>query len=206
MSTMSYTHWKESVCSPRSLNSDLCSHWLSSSSSLLCSERRIWSRRRSYVWNWQTSERSWVRDASTHPLSLSLSAFACDTRTHIQTKLIKDGSTAIQNLVFSTQVTSHVCHLHSLCCCCRCLICSYMAISPSEPPQVSKDELDLKNKNGLVHIIQNVTWHCWGGFQEMIRNLFPCLVCVFEVCYTVILQRLAACYSTVTEMKHEFHL
>lgn len=92
-------HWKKSLCSPWPLNSFLCSYLnVLFSSSLLCSERRIWSTRRSYRWNWRTSETSWVRDASTHPLSLSpsVSVFAYDTRTHIQTKLIKDGSTAIQ--------------------------------------------------------------------------------------------------------------
>lgn len=33
----------------------------SSVSYLLCSEKRLWNRRRSYHWSWQTSKMNWVR-------------------------------------------------------------------------------------------------------------------------------------------------
>lgn len=79
-----FIHWKKSVYSPVPLNSALCSYLtlnLLSSSSLLCSERRLWSRRRSYRWNWQTSEMSWVRDSS---CTVCLSSFTYDVHTYTQ--------------------------------------------------------------------------------------------------------------------------
>lgn len=40
----------------------------------------------------------------------------------------------------------------------------------------------------------------------MIRKQFLYLVCVFEVCCSVVLQRLASLYLTVNETMHQFSL